>query len=133
MSSTYLTINGIEFDADVGFESYEQSVDVVDGSEAGRVMSGDMVRDVIGTYMNFNLTFFRRSDNRAGFDALWDYLYAHAKDDYVTLTAASGQSTVSQRVYYTSFKRQLEKVEDGVNYWNGIEVHFIALGPIDRR
>lgn len=124
---SYIKLNGISFDADVAIASYGRSFNVLDGENAGRVLTGRMVRDVIGAYVGHKLTVFRRGDNYAGLDRFWDYLLAHSVDDSVLLEAADGQSTISYEAYYTSASQELEKVEDGVNYWGDIEVNFIPM------
>lgn len=89
-------------------------------------MSGRMVRDIIGTYIGHKITFFNGKSN-TDFDALWDYLIAHSVDDYVTLEAADGQSSISYQAYYTSGTRKLRSAADGVNRWDELEVSFIPM------
>ena len=125
---SYIKLNGIEFDADVAISTYNRSFNVLDGDNAGRVLSGRMIRDVIGTYLGHKITVFRRGDNYEGLDTFWDYLYQHSVDDIVMLEAADGHTTISYEAYYTSVSQDMEKVEGSVNYWGEIEVSFV---PID--
>lgn len=124
---SYIKLNGIAFDADVAISAYNRSFNVLDGENAGRVMTGRMVRDIIGTYIGHKVTVFRRGNNHAGLDAFWDYLVEHSVDDSVQLEAADGQTTISYEAYYTSASQDIEKVDGGVNYWGEIEVNFIPM------
>ncbi len=124
---SYIKLNGIEFDTEVAISSYNRSFNVLDGENAGRVMTGRMVRDIIGTYIGHKLTVFRRGDNYKGLDDFWSYLVAHSTDDSVMLEAADGQTTISYEAYYTSASQDLEKVEGHVNYWGEIEVNFVPM------
>lgn len=124
---SYIKLNGVEFDADVAISDYNRNFNVLDGENAGRVMTGRMVRDIIGTYIGHKFTVFRRGDNYDGLDKFWDYLVAHSVDDSVMLEAADGQNTISYEAYYTSASQNIEKVEDGVNYWGQIEINFIPM------
>ena len=124
----YIKINGVSFDVNVAISAYSRNFNVLDGENAGRTLSGRMVRDVIGTYIGHNVTVFRKGDNYRGLDAFWDYLIQHSTDDSVLLEAADGQKTVSYQAYYTSGTQDIEKVENGINYWGEIQVNFI---PID--
>jgi len=124
----YCKINGQAFDVTVAISDLEESFNVLDGEEAGRPLSGSMVRDIIGAYIGHKITFFNGKSN-TGFDALWDYLVAHSVDDHVTLEAADGQSSISYNAYYTSGTRKLRTVADGVNHWDEIEINFIAMDP----
>ena len=124
---SYIKLNGIEFDADVAISSYTRNFNVLDGENAGRVMTGRMVRDIIGTYIGHKMTVFRRGDNYEGLDEFWDYLVEHSVDDSVMLEAADGQTTISYEAYYTSATQALKKGENGVNYWGEIEVSFVPM------
>lgn len=124
---SYIKLNGVEFDADVAISSYQRNFNVLDGDNAGRVMTGRMVRDIIGTYIGHKMTVFRRGNNYEGLDNFWDYLVAHSIDDSVMLEAADGQTTISYEAYYTSGTQEIEKVENGVNFWGEIEVSFVPM------
>ena len=124
---SYIKLNGIEFDADVAIAAYSRNFNVLDGENVGRVMTGRMVRDIIGTYLGHKVKVFRRGNNYEGLDAFWDYLVEHSVDDSVMLEAADGQKTISYEAYYTSGTQAIEKVENGVNYWGEIEINFIPM------
>lgn len=125
---SYIKLNGIEFDADVAISSYNRNFNVLDGENTGRVIGrGRMIRDIIGTFIGHKLTVFRRGDNYKGLDDFWDYLIAHSVDDSVLLEAADGQTTISYEAYYTSGSQDIERVEDGINYWGQIEINFIPM------
>ena len=124
---SYIKLNGIEFDADVSISAYNRSFNVLDGENAGRVLTGRMVRDIIGTYIGHKIKVFRRGNNYKGLDGFWDYLIAHSVDDSVMLEAADGQTTISYEAYYTSGTQDIQKVENGVNYWGEIEINFIPM------
>ena len=126
---TYVKINGKAFDANVCISSYEENFNVLDGQNAGRgTGTGRMIRDVLGACIGHKITFFNNGDIKA-FDDLWDYLKKHSVDDSVRLEAADGQNTISYEAYYTSGKRALKQVCDGVNYWDEIEVNFVPIAP----
>lgn len=126
MANNLCKINGVEFDVTVAISTLEESFNVLDGENAGRVLSGRMIRDVIGTYIGHVVTFFN-GKSREDFDALWDYLIQHSVDESVMVELADGQSTISYEAYYTSGKRSLKKRENGVNYWDEIQVSFVAM------
>lgn len=125
---SYIKLNGTEFDADIAIESYNRNFSVLDGENAGRsTLTGRMIRDVIGTYIGHKIKVFRRGDNYAGIDHFWSYIVEHSVDDSVMLEAADGQTTIQYEAYYTSGSQDIEKVENGVNYWGTIEINFIPM------
>lgn len=128
MSETYIKLNGVSFDADIAISEYKRKLDILQGENCKRVMSGLMILDPIGVYLGREITFFRRGNNYAGLDALWDFLVAHALDkNGVYLEAADGQTTLEMQVYYGSTEQPLEKVVNGVNYWGEFTVSFIPM------
>lgn len=126
MANNICKINGVSFDVTVAISSFEENFNVLDGENVGRVLSGRMVRDIIGTYIGHKVTFFAAKDQEA-FDDLWDYLIAHSVDDSVFVEMADGQSTIAYEAYYTSGSRKLYKRENGVNYWDQIQVNFVPM------
>lgn len=124
---SYIKLNGIEFDAEVAISSYNRNFNVLDGENAGRVMIGRMVRDIIGTYIGHKIKVFRRGDNYEGLDKFWDYLVEHSVDDSVMIEAADGQSVIAYEAYYTSASQDIERVDGSVNYWGEIEITFIPM------
>lgn len=130
MSQSYIRINGILFDVGIAISKYNRNFNVLDGDNAGRVMTGRMVRDIIGTYIGHKVTVFRKGDSdqaRQALDDFWDYLVAHSVDGSVMLEAADGQATIAYEAYYTSASQDIEKVDGGVNFWGDIEVNFIPM------
>lgn len=125
----YVKINGTSFDVGVAISDYEEHFNVLDGPASGRSKIGRMIRDVIGTYIGHNITFFNKGgeDGNAAFDALWDFLKTHSVDDSVLLEAADGQGQISYEAYYTSGSRRIKTVSDGVNYWDELQVNFIPM------
>ena len=69
---SYIKLNGVEFDADVAISAYNRNFNVLDGPNAGRVLAGKMIRDIIGTYLGHKITVFRRGDDYAGLDEFWE-------------------------------------------------------------
>lgn len=126
----YCKINGIPFDVKVAISDYEENFNVLDGDNAGRVMTGRMIRDVIGAYIGHKITFFRAGDSPqsvAAFDELWNYIIQHSVDNSVMLEAADGQTSISYEAYYTSGKRKLVRAENGRNYWDALEISFVPM------
>jgi len=126
----YCVLNGTSFDVTVSISDYEEWLEVLDGPNAGRSMNnGSMIRDPLAAFIGHKITFYRSGNNYAAFDALWTFLKVHACDESVTLVAADGQTTIEQEVYYTRASRKIDFVEDGVNYWNDLEVSFVPIDP----
>ena len=92
-------------------------------------MTGRMVRDVIGTYIGHNITFFNKGgeSGNAAFDALWNALKRYSVEDSVMLEAVDGQTQITYEAYYTTGSRRIKQVVNGVNYWDELQVSFIPM------
>lgn len=127
---SYCKLNGTSFDVNIAISAYKRKLNILHGESAGRVLSGTMILDPLGAYLGREITFFRKGNNYAALDALWDFLVAHSMDkNGVLLEAADGQSTISYEAYYTSASRKLRRVYNGVNYWDALDVNFIPMDP----
>lgn len=102
-----------------------RSFQVLDGENAGRTLDGEMHRDVIGTYYNY--TWKLEPKTVEDYSTLYDVL--SAPDDYHTITVPYNQGTKTFRAYVTNGQDQLRRQEDGVNYWTGLSINFIAISP----
>lgn len=105
-----------------------ETFNVLDGENAGRVMTGEMSRDIIGTYLTHKVTFFNAKEV-SQYDALIEWLYTHSVDDYVYVDMAHEQTTIKYKAYYTSMEVTLDegRASGNVNKWNGLEVTFISM------
>lgn len=120
-----LTVDGKTYNIDV--TSLKRSASVLDGTNAGRVLSGLMVRDIIGTYYNYDLTFGRSSLSPADYDALYETLTAPV--DYHTITVPYGQETKTFRAYVSNASDVLRRMTDKVNLWGELTIKFTAMEP----
>lgn len=125
---SYIALNGIEFDANIAISEYKRKLNILQGPNAGRVMSGDMVLDPLGAYLGREITVFRRGNNYAGLDAFWDFLVQNSMNQNgVYLEAADGQSTIAYQAYYGDTEQSLVRVQAGINYWGDITVSFVPM------
>lgn len=123
-----LKIDGKTFN--VGVTSLKRGAAVLDGENAGRVLSGRMVRDIIGTYYNYDLTFGTSNLSPADYDVLYDLLTAPV--DCHTITVPYGQHTKTFEAYVSNASDTLKHMTDKMNLWGELTIKFTAMEP-DRR
>lgn len=128
--STAFTIDGVSYPG-VMVTSIRRSFQVLDGKLAGRVISGDMVRDVIGTYYNYEITVDASEASLATYDALYEVI--SSPDDFHTMTMPYGQSVHTFQAYVTTGSDDLSSMEDGRNLWQDLSFSVIAKSPKRRR
>lgn len=120
------TVDGKAYN--VNITKLTRKASVTDTSNSGRVISGDMVRDIIGTYYNYTLEIALAGSDVASYDELFDVVTA--PEDSHAITVPYGQETLSFQAYITSAEDSL-KIQDGKNMWGfeGMQLNFIAMSP----
>ncbi len=120
-------VDGVSYNVTVPAGGLTRSFKVLDGKNAGRVISGEMERDVIGTYYNYKLRIDARFASLSEYDALYDTLSSPV--DFHNVTFPYGQHTLSFQSYITEGEDSITRISNGKNYWQGLTVQFIAKSP----
>lgn len=120
-----ITVDNVQYDVLVS--GLSRSFQVLDGDNAGRTLSGRMVRDVIGTYYNYEMQIRPIVGKYSDYDDLYQVLSAPVDSHSVVLPY--GQSTLSFEAYVTSGQDSLIRKKTSETYWNGLSVQFIAMEP----
>ncbi len=110
----------------IHFISIKRSFEVLDGENAGRVMSGEMERDIIGTYYNYSVEVDADEATAWEYDYFWQ-LISQPKD-YHVITVPYGQDTLTFKAYVTQGSDELE-IMGAKNRWGGLSFNFIAMEP----
>jgi hypothetical protein len=119
-------IDDIEFTKGV-LSKPKRSFQVLDGENAGRVLTGDAERDVIGTYYNYSTTVDSSFMTLEEYDELYEIISAPVS--FHTLIVPYGQSTYEYQAYITNGTDELNLIKDGKNYWGNLTFNFIAKSP----
>ena len=120
-----LIIDGVTY-AHIHLVSIKRSFEVLDGENAGRLMSGEMERDIIGTYYNYSVELDADEATAAEYDALYEVL--SSPSDSHTITVPYAQSTLTFNAYVTNGTDELLYV-GAANRWGALSFNFIAMSP----
>lgn len=107
--------------------SLTRSFEVLDGENTGRTISdGAMFRDIIGTYYNYEMEIDCSKLSPTDYDDLWEALSAPV--DWHTVSFPYGRAgMLTQQMYVSSGSDQLQRVENGINFWAGLKIKYIAM------
>lgn len=100
---------------------------VLDSDKSGRTQDGQMYRDVIGTFYNYEMTIQECGGDAAALDAFWEAI--SQPDESHICVFPYGQKTLSQQMYITSGEQDIRLMTKERNYWGEISVSFIAMSP----
>ena len=104
---------------------------MLDGKNSGRVTSGNMVRDVIGTYYNYTMQIDADQASADEYDDLYETLTAPV--DYHIIEAPYAQGFIQFRAYVASVTDELKSVHGDANRWGSMSLKFVAMQPYRRR
>nr|DAR36384.1 MAG TPA: hypothetical protein [Caudoviricetes sp.] len=123
-----ISIDGVDYDL-VHIVSLKRSFSVLDGPNTGRVQTGEMRRDIIGTYYNYTLKIEPDQSNAsiAQYDALYEIISSPAESH--TIKVPYGQVWKQFKAYVTSGADNLMLKTDDHSKWDGLEINFIAMFP----
>lgn len=107
--------------------SLKRSFSVLDGDNAGRVMTGAMKRDIIGTYYNYSMEIDPVSSDLAEYDEFYEAISSPV-DSHV-LTVPYAQTTLTFDAYAANGEDELVSKYNGRNEWQNLAVNFVAMKP----
>ncbi len=127
-----LTVDGIAYNhLRVHIGEPKRTASILDGKNAGRLKSGAMDLDTIGTFYNYSMTLVRERGSTEAvteYDALYEVLTDPINREHL-ITVPYGQGTMTYKAYVSTITDGLEARRAGINYWNNMQVNFIAMRP----
>lgn len=122
-----LTIDDVQYNVLVPAGGVKRSFRIPDGENAGNVLSGRVVRDVVGTFYDYEIEIYPKSGHYADYDNLYEVLSAPV--DSHTAVLPYGQGMATFEMYITSGQDSLDRKNDKESYWTGLAVQFTAMEP----
>ena len=123
---TGLKIDNVSYD-NIHVASIQRNAEVLDGPNATRSTSGQMIRDVIGTFYNYTVTVDADEASADEYDSLYQVLSAPVASHYIVMPY--GQSTLSFNAYVTKVADELERITGNRQRWGSMSFQFIAMAP----
>ena len=123
----HIIVDGVEYDG-IRVLSVKRSFSVTDGDNAGRLaVSGKMVRDIIGTFYNYQFTIDPRKSDPSVYDAFYEVISAPV-DSHI-IVVPYGQGTLTFEAYITTGDDELVLIGDNVKRWKNLSFSVIAMEP----
>lgn len=121
------SVDGRYFNVLIPEDGIERNFAIVDTDDAGRVLTGAMERDIIGTFYNYTIKLVTNLLSFEEYDELYETLSAPV--DYHILRVPYAQDTLQFKAYITSGKDVLKRMSAKGNHWQQLSVNFIAMEP----
>ena len=124
--SAPITLDGITY-PHIRFASIKRNFSVLDGEAAGRVMTGTMERDIIGTYYNYSVEINADDAYPNEYDDFYEAITAPTDSHLIKVPYA--QTTLEFDAYVSEGSDELLFMMDAQNRWGGLSFNFIAMSP----
>lgn len=112
---------------DVNIMSVERTASILDGENAGRLKTGDMSRDIIGTYYNYGIEVEPKLEKLSDYDTLYQMVTAPVASYEFEVPFAQG--ILSYEAYVSEVTDELRYMDPRQNLWNGMGFTAIAIKP----
>ena len=112
----------------VSVTSLKRKFSVMDTDKSGRTQSGQMYRDIVGTFYNYEMVIRERNGDAAALEEFWAAISDPTKKSHICVFPY-GQKTLTQEMYVTSGEQELKHIDNVRNHWGELSVSFIAMGP----
>lgn len=122
---TPFILDGVTYNVFV--TALKRSFSVLDTDQTGRTQDGEMYRDIVGTYYNYEMTVQANGSDVAALDRLWEALSQPVVSHVCVFPY--NQTTLTQRMYVTSGSQEVRQLTKNKTYWNGITFSFVAMSP----
>ena len=126
MISYPITLDGVTYQT-LHVVKLTRNFSVLDGENAGRVTSGEMIRDIIGTFYNYTVEIDPDAASREDYDAFYEVI--SSPEDAHLLVVPYGQTTLTFYAYVSQGQDELTMMEDAANRWENLSFSFIAMKP----
>lgn len=123
--ATTFSIDGREYNVNV--LSIKRKFQVLDTENTERLTSGDMVRDIIGTFYNYSVTLDCNLLSVQQYDQMYEVL--SAPTEFHNFVMPYGQSTYTFKGYVSSGEDDLKTKQNGKTIWNNLTIEIIAKAP----
>lgn len=121
-----ITMDGKQY-KNIHVVSLQRSFSVLDGENTGRVMTGEMDRDIIGTFYNYACEVDASQADREEYDAFWEAISAPVASHLISLPYAQG--FIEYDAYVSNGSDSVLAVYDDEIEWGGLSFNFIAMAP----
>ncbi len=122
-----IDMDGIHYNVRCTFDTLDRSFRLVEGVNAGDMLSGRHERDLTGTYYDYALSVEPDPRDKAAYDAFYEAISAPINSHKITLPY--GQGTITFDAMVSDGTDRYKGSMAGGRRWAGLTVQFTALRP----
>ena len=122
-----ILMDGITYRLNVRYETLGRNFRLDEGQNAGKMLSGDYTRALMGTYYDYSMAVEPDPRYPADYDAFYEAISAPVSSHSITLPY--GQSTITYEAMVSEGADLLRGKVANRTRWGGLQVQFTAKKP----
>lgn len=122
-----IRMDGKDYDVRIVYNSLVRAFELLEGENAGTMLSGRYDRDLIGTGYSYQMAVEPNPLNRAAYDAFYEAISAPTATH--TITVPYGQTTMTYEARVNRGQDIYDGVIAGKKLWSGLVVEFEYIEP----
>lgn len=122
-----ILMDGITYRLNVRYETLGRNFRLDEGQNAGKMLSGDYTRDLMGTYYDYSMAVEPDPRYPADYDAFYEAISAPVSSHSITLPY--GQSTITYEAMVSEGADLFRGKVANRTRWGGLQVQFTAKKP----
>lgn len=122
---TQFLMDGEEYNVQV--LSLKRQFEVKDAIASKVAQSGDIYRNLVGTYYHYTIVVREKDGDREALDRFWDAI-SQPVESHVCVFPYN-QSMITQEMYVTTGNQAITRLYSGGAEWNDITVNYKARVP----
>lgn len=127
MAYMRLTMDGTTYRVRIVYNTLVRAFSIIEGSNAGDMLSGRHERDLIGTGYTYEMGIEPEPQFQEDYDAFYDAI-SDPVDSHV-ITVPYGQTTMTYEAMIESGSDTYRGILSTVNQWSGLVVRFRYITP----
>ena len=99
---------------------------VLDGDNAGRMLNGSMIRDIIGSFFTYEMEIDSSGCKKEVYDRFYEQITRTDVESHLC-RFAYGQKYLKQQMYVAEVEDELIRCDENGNLWGNLKIKFVAM------
>lgn len=127
METTGITIDGLHYRVRILYDSLIRAFEIIEGRNAGTVLTGRQIRDILGTGYSFQMAVEPDPLYPEDYDRFFEVISAPVDHHFVSLPY--GQEMKEFEVQVLGGSDTFHGKRGGFNRWGGLTLQLNYIGP----
>lgn len=106
--------------------SLKRGCSILDGDNVGRNLNGSMIRDIIGSFLTYEMEIDASGCNKEVYDTFYENVTTTSKESHLC-RFVYGQKYIKMQMYVAEVSDELKQCASDGNHWGNLSITFVAM------